>query len=622
MIKKYGSFFIRLWVVLAAAGMVCVLLLCLAYLIPFPLERREELLSELNEEGRFPRANIHNKPADDSNFHSFYPDVLDYATDENMIRISTLQRKEGESVLVQAMRCSQFLEEGYEYPRYWHGYVIILRPLLRVFRLDEIRTLGMGLQILLVGILGILIFRRTGGSLGHVCMVFTFYFLGMPSAMGEAFQFYNILLISVLASILLLARREFFARDLRYLYVFSISGILTAFFDFLTFPLLSWGIPAILFIVAEEEEKQPVYYVRRVIESGIAWVVSYGSFWLLKMLISSLVLRENVLKNGAESVLFRASGNGFEDRIHGVLINWKHYAYLPFAIILGVWLIVLLYRFIFCEWEKNSKFLAFFLIMCSSEIWYFVLAQHTSMHHIFTYRIFLVAVMAWMAVILGTGKRENKKTGHVLAKLCLVFGIGILSSGFYFFLRDDLWVHNILTDSREEIVPAGTVIEQNFTPRQDSLCLVSFILQCQDPAGEYKISVMDGRNVIYQEVIPAAQYNGGNYLRYPFRWKLSKQKSYQIRIELNCSEPVSVWVTEGNELPLEELGELMFDGKRIQGQLLFGLSYWCPPQGIFMRFFFTASILGLLLTVILVFGLTSQDDLHIMRVKRFSNGSK
>lgn len=48
------------------------------------------------------------------------------------------------------------------YPRYWHGYMIFLKPLLCIFDIAQIRLLMMCLVLGITGITCVIVYRRLG----------------------------------------------------------------------------------------------------------------------------------------------------------------------------------------------------------------------------------------------------------------------------------------------------------------------------------------------------------------------------------------------------------------------------------------------------------------------------
>lgn len=69
--------------------------------------------------------------------------------------------------------------------------------------------------------------------------------------------------------------------------------------------------------------------------------------------------------------------------------------------------------------EKTPKCPSFFLIGCSSFVWYMVLFNHTEIHHAFTYRIFGIGICAFFAIVIESTHTATEKWPGL--RRCLAF---------------------------------------------------------------------------------------------------------------------------------------------------------------------------------------------------------
>ncbi|MDE5891874.1 MAG: hypothetical protein K2H45_03005, partial [Acetatifactor sp.] len=124
--QKKGSLLVGL-VLLAAVGVLLgALLLSMAFCFPVREDYAAASYAVLDKEGWYPAAPIMSRSLD-TYFHSLLPGVLDNNTDSIML-YTALDQSEG-NVLTRAMNMyNAYMQKNYSY--YWHGYVIILRPLL------------------------------------------------------------------------------------------------------------------------------------------------------------------------------------------------------------------------------------------------------------------------------------------------------------------------------------------------------------------------------------------------------------------------------------------------------------------------------------------------------------
>lgn len=142
------------------------------------------------------------------------------------------------------------IEESFEYGRYWHGYLILLRILLCIFNITEIRILFILLFLVLGTTLLLLINKKINI---WVMLVFLTAFISVEYLyIGVSLQGSSIFFITMLASIILIYRYNKI-RDFSLL--FLIIGSLTSFFDFLTVPLLTLGIPFTIFFLIKRTRR-------------------------------------------------------------------------------------------------------------------------------------------------------------------------------------------------------------------------------------------------------------------------------------------------------------------------------------------------------------------------------
>lgn len=140
--------------------------------------------------------------------------------------------------------------ESFEYARYWHGYLVPLRILLCIFNITEIRTMFILLFLVLIITLMILITKKLNiysMLVFLVALISVDYFY-----IGISLQGSSIFFITMLASIALIYRYD---KIKDFSLLFLIIGSLTSFFDFLTVPILTLGIPFTIFFLIKRKRR-------------------------------------------------------------------------------------------------------------------------------------------------------------------------------------------------------------------------------------------------------------------------------------------------------------------------------------------------------------------------------
>ncbi len=595
--KKYLTIISKGIAIILGGILLGAVLITLAYCVPVNGQLRQESYATLESEGWYPA--IPNVTASkDEHFHSYLPGVLDGSSDRVMLY--TAGNEIAENPLTAAMRSyNAYRDEDYSY--YWHGYVVVLRPLMYFFSYTEIRMLNALGQIALLVALAVLISKKCGRA--HGVMLLTSYALLMPMAMGFALHFSGVFYIAGAACFILLKKQSYLEKNSRYLYLFVVTGMLTGYVDLLSNPLLTWGILTIWWLIVCEKNGSRLSYLGRVVSTGISWVCGYGLMWAAKWLIGSIILKENILQAAIDEVYLRAgssveSAYGITERLDALYKNWKHYSYKIYFLILALWLAWIVVRSIRKGWKSTNKCPAFFLTGFSSVVWYFVLANHTGGHHFFTYRIFGISILAFMAMALevlqpggaisqAMDKQDCGKAKRALLTMAGWAVIAVASVVPMKMAREELSVINGDAPVTSVILEQGAVAECTFIPSFSEITRMGFGMTSEGTQGEYVITLAEkGAGELYQEIVPIDAEDTTPYKSIPVDWKLEAGKEYDLRLEARGTDgAVSVVVTEPNYLPLSEYRYLWVGGIPQDGQLLAGLTYWALPISRAMQLF-------------------------------------
>ena len=159
------------------------------------------------------------------------------------------------------------------YPRYWHGYLIFQKPLLEFMDYEAMRILNgivqFGLVLLICGLL-----LKTGNKSAGIAY-FIAYLMLMPIALAKSFQYSSCFYVFNLGCLPLLLLREERRRDCMYS-IFLFCGILTAFFDFLTYPISTFGVPMLLWLLLAGG-KSVESKLGAIIKNGLFWCIGFAS---------------------------------------------------------------------------------------------------------------------------------------------------------------------------------------------------------------------------------------------------------------------------------------------------------------------------------------------------------
>lgn len=290
-----------------------------------------------------------------------------------------------------------------EYSRYWHGIQTIIRPLLLFFNYEEIRYIFMLLIFVLLGISLLLINKNISfmHSMAFLVSMLAVCIFIVPMSI----QYSAIFIITLLAVIIVnLLHKKQKAKFIPYL--FFIIGGLTTFFDLLTAPLLTLGIPLIIEVLlrSREESLSIKKAFLEIIKLSILWAIAYGTIFFAKWVIASLIMQKDLITVAINQILFRTNGSEeYPATKIGAIVENFTYLYNNVLLACGIvtiigWIIALI------KTRKNKinwkKILILLIVSIYPYVWYMVFAGHSTIHAFFTYRIQAIAIFGVLCIML------------------------------------------------------------------------------------------------------------------------------------------------------------------------------------------------------------------------------
>jgi len=299
------------------------------------------------------------------------------------------------------------------YARYWQGYEIVLRPLLVLFNYVQIRYFNIVVFGGLVAAVAYMFWK-------HIGKAFTvFFLLGLVMCkfplIPLSMQFMNMFVLMLVALLVLQKRLnndniyELLKGNYSKTYEWSfILGSLTIFFDFLTTPLLPWGMCTLFLMVYCKEKHNYIFPWSFYIKNGIAWWCSCVLTWMAKWGLCTVFLGNNMFLEAYKQIIERMSGemaseNGIvvaASPMVSLMANLRvFFEPVPsrfVLIIIALFLFLLPYlkhKFSSCDRNKNfeRQLLLLSLLPC---LWYMLIVNHSQIHFWFTYRSLLISFMA------------------------------------------------------------------------------------------------------------------------------------------------------------------------------------------------------------------------------------
>ncbi len=301
----------------------------------------------------------------------------------------------------------------YTYGRYWHGYLVLLKPALRVGSISTIRLVNSVLQLSIAFLCCLLFFQKLGAA---YCVAFiSFYFILNPITIAMQFHFSTMYYLSTAFSLVTLTNDRVLS-ERRYL-LFCLAGIMTAFFDLLSTPLLSLGIPLIIILVRQDRQKELLTYSKAlwlVAESSFFWGFGYFFMWVSKWILGSCLTHSDIISNALKSAKYRTSpawGTRLFTRFEAIKSNCNVLFREP---IIYIWLLFLIISVIymlahrcFVRTDKYPLVLSLLIITTFPFLWYCVLPNHSYIHPFFTFRNLSITVFAFSCCVAAFLSKQS-----------------------------------------------------------------------------------------------------------------------------------------------------------------------------------------------------------------------
>lgn len=564
LLKSFFSFAIKYLGILAGAGIIGILLMTFSYSLPVNQSIKASSLLNSNLMGWAPLVNNRYLQYY-SFFTSYQPGVLDDFTD-SLILNNCFDEVEGTAI--------EHAADMNGYGRYWHGYVSVLRPIFHLVDYWDFLLINSFLQLFLMGCVGYGVFKATGKKRYLLAFFSSCVFL-TPAATGMSLQYSPVFYISMLGSLFCLLKTDWILQKNRRYYLFLFLGILTCYFDFLTYPLLSFVFPFCWFLVAAGKKISFKSQIHLLFGGGISFIVGYGGFFVTKWIVQAAICGMDGFLSGLAKVSLHVGG--IEDQYHllhqnycrmdTLYNNFRHYLYPVFAIILFIWIGVFIYKFLRGGLSLKCENAIFVAVLFTSPAWYLILNNHTAMHHLFTYRIYDASILGFMLLICSSIDEKPKEPFAVkeflkrILVLILCLGLGLCASRV---AKED-WTTINGGENTEILLSEGEVLEFEFTPAIEKIKNFSIMFHTNTSLeGEVVTELYDNGVICETKSVPVAEYENSVYDSRVIDWNLEPGKQYMIKVAIKDNDTgIRVLMTSEGQNAQPEYGKVFINQKQI-----------------------------------------------------------
>ena len=288
------------------------------------------------------------------------------------------------------------------YPRYWHGYEVLLKPLLVIFNINQIRQISLIAVTALSTILAVQFAQRRGiaAGLSVTIPLAGFNIVVVCQGLSLVMTF----LVGLTASVLLAATQKWWSKDWRMIIISAfLCGAITNYLDFLCTPLVALGLPLLTFVMccfdSEAMNNKPFEILKVCILLSISWAIGYGLLWITKWILCSLVTGYDALGDALGAASMRTSTSGGElpqaiSRFDAIKRNvnfafpwWsKLFILIGSFTALGASIALIARGSRIISRKVLSLALGCVFVALLPIVWYLALSQHSYVHTWFTYR--------------------------------------------------------------------------------------------------------------------------------------------------------------------------------------------------------------------------------------------
>ena len=292
------------------------------------------------------------------------------------------------------------------YPRYWHGYLVLLKPLLALTDYTGVRIfLGVAETLLLAATLWVLVRR---GRKNLIPLFVLLWLMAFPALMARSMQYSWIYLVFSAGNLIILTCYDRLRKGRGLVFVFLGLGIATAYFDLLTYPVAALGIPLItVFLCGEPASRKEEW--KTLFRLSLAFALGYAGMWAGKWVLTYLLCGPEIFASVKETIAFRTSHSGKEGESIS-LISMYIRNLGGFALNPGVAAALLYFAgLLILKIKKGQRAfycpLALGLCALMPFVWFLVTANHAYIHSYYTCRSFLVTGLALLTMV------QNAKAG-------------------------------------------------------------------------------------------------------------------------------------------------------------------------------------------------------------------
>lgn len=289
----------------------------------------------------------------------------------------------------------------FSYARYWHGYLIWLRPLLCVMSITGVRVVQ---YLVLFALLAVILWQ-----LRRQCGLRAMVWFAVSQLAVTVFwvphqvQYFTTFCIAYAGCAWVLARPR---RAGQLSIALVVLGTCTAFCDLLVTPIITLGLPVAVWLCClPQRAASGARQCLPVIGGSLCWGAGYAMCWGLKWVLATLITGQDIIGDAIHQAGVRTTA----DTWHGMELSWENIfrfvgdTLSQHGLLWPVVLVVILCiaAFLLCLRNKEAllRALPIGLTALMAPVWLALLRTHSIQHGWFTWRSLTVSIFAGLAFL-------------------------------------------------------------------------------------------------------------------------------------------------------------------------------------------------------------------------------
>jgi len=291
------------------------------------------------------------------------------------------------------------------YRNYCMGFRIWMKPLLTVFNYMEIRSMLSFTVWVLFGFSLLTVYRVTRNRLFAAFYALCIVSLN-PVAISSSVTFMDCFIFAFLG--VLLVPKTISCKQYHSFWealLFLCLGAFTQFFDFYTYPLITFAFPMIILLAGKQSGASSLRFrdsVRILVRGLSAWLFAYVGIWALKLFVTDLFTNSDVMSS-VSNTLGNSLGTSLQASDFIATIRACAENILTPEVMVALLMVFVIWMIRFCRNQDRAARLSeswIFLLIGGLSIVWIAFAKRIYEHRFFQYRtlgILLMGILAFAA---------------------------------------------------------------------------------------------------------------------------------------------------------------------------------------------------------------------------------